>query len=178
MALSSTIFKVQLDLSDLNRHIYQSFKLTVARHPSENDQRMMLRLVAFALFADERLSFTKGISTNEEPDLWIKNYSDDVELWLELGQPDEKRIRQACAQSEKVVILSYGDRNLSLWLEQIKKSIERFDKLKIYHIDDDTLKQLPTLVDKNMHLHVSIQDADMFIGNDDINLSIAIQNIS
>jgi len=85
MALSSTIFKVQLDLSDLNRNHYKSYKLTLARHPSENDQRMMLRLLAFALYADEQLAFTKGISTTDEPDLWLKNYSGEIELWIELG---------------------------------------------------------------------------------------------
>ncbi len=178
MALSSTIFKAQLDLSDLNRNHYNSYKLTLARHPSENDQRMMLRLLSFALFADEQLTFTKGISTTEEPDLWIKNYSGEITQWIELGQPDERRIRQANSLAKEVIIVSYGDRSLATWQKQIDASIKRFPKLKIFHISDDELKQLATLADKNMQLHCSIQDNDVFIGNNADNLQISVQEIA
>tara|TARA_R110002072_G_scaffold105615_5_gene230941 strand:- start:89 stop:625 length:537 start_codon:yes stop_codon:yes gene_type:complete len=177
MALSSTIFKVQLDLSDLNKNHYNSYKLTLARHPSENDQRMMLRLLAFALFADEQLSFTKGISTVEEPDLWIKNYSGEIELWIDLGLPDEKRIRQAHSSAKKVVIFAYGDRSLATWRQQLDASIKRFPSLKIFHIADDDLKQLASLADKNMQLHCSIQDDEVFIGNDSQNFQIKINTL-
>lgn len=177
MALSSTIFKAQLDLSDLNRNHYNNYKLTLARHPSENDQRMMLRLLAFALFADEQLAFTKGISTAEEPDLWIKNYSGEIELWIDLGLPDEKRIRQAHSLAKKVVIFSYGDRSLVTWRQQLDASIKRFPSLKIFHVGDDDLKQLAHLADKNMQLHCSIQDNEVFIGNDTQNLQIQITHI-
>lgn len=177
MALSSTIFKAQLDLSDLNRNHYESYKLTLARHPSENDQRMMLRLLAFALYADERLAFTKGISTAEEPDLWIKNYSGEIELWIDLGLPDEKRIRQAHSHTKKVVIFAYGDRSVITWRQQLDASIKRFPALKIFHVNDEDLKQLSTLANKNMQLHCSIQDDEVFIGNDSQNLQIKINTI-
>lgn len=174
MALSSTIFKAQLDLSDLNRNIYGSYKLTLARHPSENDQRMMLRLLAFALYADEQLAFTKGISTTEEPDLWVKNYSGEIELWIDLGLPDEKRIRQAHSNSKNVIIFAYGDRSITTWRQQMDASIRRFPALKIFHVSDEDLKQLSTLADKNMQLHCSIQDDEVFIGNDSQSLQIKI----
>jgi len=177
MALSSTIFKVQLDLSDLNRNHYKSYKLTLARHPSENDQRMMLRLLAFALYADEQLAFTKGISTTDEPDLWLKNYSGEIELWIELGQPDEKRIRQAHALAKNVVIFSYGDRSQVTWRQQLDASSKRFPSLKIFHISDHNLKQLASLADKNMHLHCSIQDDEVFIGNNTQNIQLKINSI-
>lgn len=177
MALSSTIFKVHLDLSDLNRNIYESYKLTLARHPSENDQRMMLRLIAYALFSDEQLTFTKGISTTDEPDLWIKNYSNEIELWIELGLPDEKRIRQAHALAKQVIIFTYGDRSLEPWREQIKTSIGRFPLMKMYHIGDEQLKKLASLADKNMHLHCTIQDNDVFIGNDIQNIQLTLNTI-
>lgn len=177
MALSSTIFKVQIDLSDLNRNHYNSYKLTLARHPSENDQRMMLRLLAFALYADEQLAFTKGISTKDEPDLWLKNYSGEIELWIELGQPDEKRIRQAQAIAKNVVVFSYGDRSQEVWRQQLDASIRRFPSLKIFHISDNNLKQLACLADKNMHLHCSIQDDEVFIGNNTQNLQLKINSI-
>ena len=177
MALSSTIFKVQLDLSDLNRNHYNSYKLTLARHPSENDQRMMLRLLAFALYADEQLAFTRGISTTDEPDLWLKNYSGEIELWIELGQPDEKRIRQAHSIAKSVVVFSYGDRSQEVWRHQLDASIKRFPSLKIFHISDHDIKQLASLADKNMQLHCSIQDDDLFIGNDTQNLQLKINSI-
>lgn len=178
MALSSTIFKAQLDLSDLNRNLYQSYKLTLARHPSENDQRMMLRLLAFALYADEALAFTKGISTTEEPDLWLKNDSGDIELWIELGQPDEKRIRQAHSRARQVVIFSYGDRSLIGWRQQLDASIKRFPSLKIVHLSDEDLQQLARLAEKNMQLHCSIQDDEVFIGNDAQMVQLKLQAIS
>ena len=104
MALKATIFKAELQLSDMDRHHYQTHALTLARHPSETDERMLLRLAAFALNADERLEFTKGISSEDEPDLWLKNLSGEIELWIELGQPDEKRMRRACGRARRVVV--------------------------------------------------------------------------
>ena len=177
MALSSTIFKVQLDLSDLNRNLFNTYKLTMARHPSENDQRMMLRLLAFALFADERLAFTKGISTTDEPDLWLKNDTGDIDLWLELGQPDEKRIRQANSRARQVVIVSYGDRSLISWRQQLDATIQRFPSLKILHLSDPQLKSLASLADKAMQLHCSIQDDEVYIGNDKESIQLNIQTI-
>lgn len=104
MALKATIFKAEISISDMDRHYYQEHPLTIAQHPSETNERMMVRLLAFALNADERLEFTKGLSADDEPELWNKNYSDEIELWIELGQPDEKRIRKACGRSRQVII--------------------------------------------------------------------------
>ena len=92
MALNSTIYKVELQISDMDRHYYATHALTLARHPSETEERLMVRLLAFALYADERLEFGKGISDEDEPALWRKAYTDEIELWIEVGQPDETRI--------------------------------------------------------------------------------------
>ena len=99
MALSATICKADLNIVDMDRHYYQQHSLTVAQHPSENDERLMIRLLAFALHADEFLSFTKGLSTDDEPDLWQKSLSGEIELWIELGLPSEKRLKKACGRA-------------------------------------------------------------------------------
>lgn len=177
MAISSTIFKVLLNLSDLNRNHFKDYKLTIARHPSENDQRMMLRLIAFSLFANDQLSFTKGISSTEEPDLWIKNYAGEIECWIELGQPDERRIRQAFSLAQKVIIISYGDKSFANWQSQLTTSFKRFPQLKVLHIHDQDLTELTKLVDKNMQLHCSIQENEIYIGNDSHNIQIAVNQI-
>ncbi len=104
MALKATIFKAELHIADMDRHHYGDHALTIARHPSETDERMMMRIVAFALNAHEDLVFTKGLSTENEPDLWQKSLSDDIELWIDLGQPDDKRIRKACGRAQQVMM--------------------------------------------------------------------------
>jgi uncharacterized protein YaeQ len=95
MALKATVVKAELQVSDMDRHYYASHNLTLAQHPSETDERLMVRLLAFALNADERLEFGKGLSSDDEPDLWRRDYTGDIELWIDLGQPDESRIRKA-----------------------------------------------------------------------------------
>ena len=111
MALKSTIYKAKLNVTDMDRQVYQEFPLTIACHPSETEARMMLRILAFALHADERLEFGRGISTDSEPDLWQKSLSDDVELWIDLGTPDESRLRKASGRAERVKLFVYGDRS-------------------------------------------------------------------
>src|SRR5690242_13559913 len=110
MALKSTIFKATLAVADLDRGYYAEHALTVARHPSETDERMMVRLLAFALHADERLEFGRGISSDDEPALWLKEYSGEIRLWIEVGLPDERLLRRAAGRADQVVVLAYGGR--------------------------------------------------------------------
>ena len=99
MALTATIFKASLQISDLDRHYYGEHQLTLARHPSETDERMMVRLLAFILHADEQLNFTRGLCVDDEPDLWQKNLTNEIELWIDVGLPDERRVRKACSRA-------------------------------------------------------------------------------
>src|SRR5690349_25110222 len=116
MALNATIHKAELSISDMDRHYYATHALTLARHPSETEERLMVRLLAFALHADERLEFGKGLSDEDEPALWRRAYSGEVEQWIELGQPDEARLRKACGRAQQVVVLNYGGRAAAiLW---------------------------------------------------------------
>ena len=115
MALKATIFKAGLQIADMGRNYYHDHALTLARHPSETSERMMVRLLAFALNASETLTFGKGLSTDDEPDLWQKDLTGAIDLWIDVGLPDEKSIRKACGRAAQVRIYSYGGRNAELW---------------------------------------------------------------
>lgn len=162
MALSATIYKAELNISDMDRQYYASHALTIAQHPSENDARMMLRLLCFALYADEQLNFTKGISTDDEPDLWLKNLSDEIELWIELGQPDEKRIRKACGRAQQVVVVNYGG-HAEPWWKQNAAGLDRYKNLRVFKIDDEALNSLSALAQRNMELQATIQDGEVYL---------------
>lgn len=114
MALKATVFKAELQVADMDRHHYGTYNLTLARHPSETDERMMVRVLAFALFADPALGFGKGLCVDDEPDLWQKDLTGVIERWIDVGQPDEKWIRKACGRAREVVVLAYG-RALEVW---------------------------------------------------------------
>jgi uncharacterized protein YaeQ len=166
MALKATVFKCELNISDMDRHYYQTHSLTIARHPSENDLRMMTRIIAFALNADDQLQFTKGLSSQDEPDLWNKSLSDEVDLWIDLGQIDEKRLRQACGKSKNVIIYTYNDKQAGPWQTLMLANFKRLNNLSVYHIPSAIGAELGSMVEKNMELQVSIQDGEIFINSD------------
>jgi len=174
MAIKSTIFKADIEISNLDMHYYQSHQLTVSRHPSENDQRMMIRLLAFALHAGETLQFTKGLCAEDEPDLWQKSLSDEIEVWIDLGQPDEKRVRKACARANNVIIYTYNERSASKWLEKIQSKIIRFDHLSIYCIPDDAAAAMSLMSKRNMQLQYMIQDGEVTCSDGESSISFGI----
>lgn len=177
MAIKATIFKAELQISDMDRHYYASHDLTIARHPSENDERMMLRILTFALNASEYLSFTKGISTDDEPDLWEKNLSGEIELWIELGQPDEKRIRKACGRAKKVLIYCFGGNSGDIWWEQNRAKFDRFDNLNVISISEPERKALTLLTNRTMRLQCTIQDGMAWLSDDDSNIEITPKSL-
>lgn len=172
MALKATIYKAELTISDMDRHYYQSHSLTLAQHPSETDERLMVRLLMFALYASEFLSFTKGLSSEEEPDLWQKSLSDEIELWLDLGEPSDKRLRQACGRAKQVVICTYQPRSAVVWFAQQKALLQRFDNLQIRHLSQQTVTDLALLASRNMNLQCLIQDGDCWLSNDSHSVKI------
>ena len=173
MALKATIFKTDLNVTDMDRNVYRSDVLTLARHPSETDERMMVRVLAFALHSDEALQFTKGISTDDEPDLWQKNLSGEIELWIELGQPDEKRIRKACARAKCVVIYTYNSRSAEVWWQQIASKLHRFDNLSVIHLPADVSRKLSALAQRNMQLQCTIQDGVVWLADAENSVEVA-----
>jgi uncharacterized protein YaeQ len=165
MALKATVFKAQLSLSDMDRNLYQDFSLTLARHPSETDERMMIRLAAFAWHAAERLEFTKGLSADDEPELWRKNYSDEIELWIELGQPDERRLKKACNRSRHVVLYLYGGRGTSVWWKQNQGKLGLHDNLTVIELSDSQTLPLTEMVERTMQLTCTISDGQLWVSN-------------
>lgn len=178
MALKATIFKTTLNIADMDRHYYGDHQLTLAQHPSETDERLMVRLLAFALNASETLSFTKGISTDDEPDLWQKSLSNDIELWIELGLPDESRLRKACGRAQQVILYTYGGRAVSLWWEKIQARVSRFDNLTILELHPESTMALGTMADRNMNLQVTVQDGEVGIGNESERITITPEMLS
>lgn len=172
MALKATIIKASLQIADMNRHYYQDHQLTLAQHPSETEERVMIRLLAFALHADESLVFTKGISTEDEPDLWQKDLTGHVQLWIDLGQIEEKRIKKACGRSDKVVIYTYQPRNSAPWWQQIKEKLNRFDNLEVYAIETTAPAAIGSLFHRTMQLQCNIQDSTIYLSSDDQSLEL------
>ncbi|MCH9673780.1 MAG: YaeQ family protein [Gammaproteobacteria bacterium] len=163
MALKSTIFKVALNVADMDRHLYDDFSRTVARHPSETDERMMLRIAAFALHANEDLTFGKGLSTDDEPDLWRRSLSSEIELWVELGMPNHRRLRKACSRAEEVVVYCYGGRAVTIWWDKCAPLLSRFQNLKVYDIDATAAASLAAFAEPNMALQCSIEGGELLV---------------
>jgi uncharacterized protein YaeQ len=158
MAIKATICKAELQISDMDRHYYATHALTLAQHPSETDERLMLRLLAFALHASERLVFGKGISSEDEPDVWCKSPSGEIELWIELGQPAESRLRKACGRAQQVVVLGYGGRGFGLWWSRNAAALERHRNLSVLEIGPDEANGLLALFARSMSLQCLIED--------------------
>tara|TARA_R110002020_G_scaffold475950_1_gene714852 strand:- start:6251 stop:6793 length:543 start_codon:yes stop_codon:yes gene_type:complete len=167
MAQNATIYKVELSVSDMDRHYYETHKLTVAKHPSETDERLMVRIVAFALNAHERLEMTKGLSTDDEPDIWQKSLSGELDLWVALGLPSEKVMRQSSGKADKVIVYSYGGRTADVWWEKIKNSITRFDNLDVVNLSETDTRALANLASRAMKLQINIQDSEIMVSVDD-----------
>ena len=167
MAQKATIYKVELSVSDMDSHYYETHKLTVAKHPSETDERLMVRILAFALNAHEQLELTKGLSTDDEPDIWQKSLSGELELWVALGLPSEKIVRQSCGKANKVIVYCYGGRTAEVWWEKIKNSTTRFDNLRVINFSVKDTNELSKLASRSMKLQVNIQDGDVMVSVDD-----------
>jgi uncharacterized protein YaeQ len=162
MALKSTIFKVELQIADLDRNYYQNHPLTVARHPSETDERMMVRVLAFAMYADEALSFGKGLSSEDEPDLWAKDLTGTIERWIEVGLPEERRIRRACGRARQVVVLTYGGRVADMWWQQNKAALQKQDNLTIINLAAEDSRALAALAARGMQLQCTLQEGEFW----------------
>lgn len=175
MALKATIFKADLQIIDTDRHYYQSHALTLARHPSETDERMMIRLLAFARHASETLAFTKGLSATDEPDIWQKNLTGEIELWIEIGQPEDKRIRQACGRARQVIIYCYGGGGASLWWNQLSSQVKRLENLSVYYIPSATSQALADLTQRTMQLQCSIQDGQTTVTDHTASVEVVLE---
>jgi len=174
MALKATIFKIELQLSDLDRNYYQTHTLTLARHPSETDERMMVRVIAFALHAHEALEFGKGLSADDEPDLWRRDLTGAIEQWIEVGLPDEKRLRKASGRAAEVIVLTYGGRTADLWWEQNQSALRKLGKLRVINLAAAPTAALAALAaQRTLSLTALIQDGEMHLSVGEQGLHLA-----
>ena len=166
MALRATIYKVDLHIADSDQHYYGSHALTIARHPSETDERMMVRLAAFVLNAHEDLSFTKGLSEVDEPDVWRKDLTGAIEQWIDVGKPDERRILKACGRADQVIVCCYGGHGSKVWWDGVRNKLGRAANLQVIYLPVAQVQAMAALVSRTMDLHVTIQDGEAFVSND------------
>jgi len=164
MALKATICKADLQIADMDRNYYGEYALTVARHPSETDERMMVRLLAFALNAHEHLAFGKGLSDTDEPDLWQKDLTGVIEHWVEVGQPDEKRLLRACGRADRVTVYAYGNR-AELWWKPLAGNLERAKNLAVWRIPAAASQALEKLAARTMRLQCTVQEGQLWFSN-------------
>jgi uncharacterized protein YaeQ len=169
MALKSTVFKAQLQIADMDRALYADHALTLARHPSETDERMMMRLLAFALAVPPdtdrgALEFAAGLSNPDEPDLWQKDLTGALVQWIEVGQPDERRLAKACGRAERVRLWAYAS-STPIWWAGIENKVARLANLEVWQVDPDQSQALAALAERSMQLQVTVQEGHLWVGN-------------
>ncbi|WP_179403001.1 YaeQ family protein [Burkholderia guangdongensis] len=165
MALKSTIYKAELQIADMDRHYYADHALTVARHPSETDERMMVRIAAFALNAHERLEFGKGLSDVDEPDLWLKDLTGAIDAWIEVGQPDERRIAKAAGRAAQVTVIAYGGKTSDIWWQGVRGKVERLRNVQVLSLTDGVAAALGQLAQRSMRLQCTVQDGAAWLSS-------------
>ena len=169
MALKATIHKAQLQLADMDRSVYTDHALTIARHPSETDERMMVRLLAFALNAPAEsdqgaLELAKSLWDTDEPDLWQRDLTGRIVHWIDVGQPDDKRLMKACGRADRVTVLSYSA-STPLWWSGVRNKLSRARNLAVWRLPAEQSAQLGALAERSMQLQVTVQDGRVWVGN-------------
>ena len=177
MATGATIHRAELAIADMDRGYYADHALTIARHPSETVERMMVRLLAFAMFADPALQFGRGLSTEDEPDLWQHDDAGQLIRWIDVGLPDERRLRKACGRAAEVVVLAYGGSRADAWWKRNAGALERLDRLSVYWLPPDACAALETLAGRSMRLAVNIRDGQAWVGAGSASAEVPLQRL-
>lgn len=172
MALNSTIYKAELHISNLNTHYYEQHKITMARHPSETEERLMVRLLAFTLFAEEGLIFGKGVSEEQEPAIYKKSLTGGIELWIEVGLPEERRIRRACGLAKQVAVVIYGKRAATLWWQENAEALQKRNNLTVIQLPSAATEELAALADRNMLINCIIEGSQVSVSTGKTTLTI------
>ena len=171
MALRSTVFKAQLSVSDMDRDRHAVHVLTIARHPSETDERMMMRVLMFALRSSDRLEFGRGLSNVEEPDLIDRDMTGAIDLWVEVGLPDERTILKACGRAREVVVAAYGS-GVDLWWKGVASGVARAKNLEVIRLQVDASRALAALASRTMDLQATIQDGHVWFSSPDATVEL------
>ena len=176
MATKATIYKALLNIANMDENYYNEHNLTLALHPSETELRLLSRVIAFILNANDDLVFCKGIDEDDEPDLWEKDLDGSIKLWIDLGQPDEKRIKKACGRSEKVIIYTYQENMAMPWFKQIENNLNRFKNLSVIHINTQE-EDIEDFIQRSMNLQCNISDAELTLISDKKDLTISVKKL-
>ena len=182
MALKATIFKATLQLADMDRAVYVDHAVTLARHPSETDERMMVRLLAYALHAPAgtqhgALEFAKGLWDTDEPELWQKDLTGQIVHWIDVGQPDERRLLRASGRAGRVTVISYGT-SVPIWWSGIANKIARAANVDVWQIPAAQAQALAGLAQRGMQLQVSVQDGTVWVGDGERSVEIVPQRLT
>ncbi|WP_076542911.1 YaeQ family protein [Shewanella sp. UCD-KL21] len=166
MAPKATVYKATIQIADMDRHYYADHQLTIAQHPSETDSRMMVRILAFIMNASDSLQFSKGLCVEDEPELWEKSLSDEINLWIEFGQADEKWLRKACGRSKQVQLITYSGRSVPIWWKQNEQALQRYKNLSVFNIAEESVAAMEVFVNRSMKLQVSITDGEIWLSDE------------
>lgn len=172
MALPSTVYRVNINLSDMDRGYYAEHALTLARHPSETEERLMVRLFAFVMAASEHLEFGRGLSCVDDPDLMERDLTGRITRWIDVGQIDLKRAKRALSQADEVWLFSYGSRSTDAWWAKEGPDLRRLERLRIFRLNADDCAALTALCARNLSLQVMVQDGEFGIAGDGDMISI------
>ncbi|MGR3177122.1 MAG: YaeQ family protein [Candidatus Anammoxibacter sp.] len=167
MGSKVNILRVNLDVSDLDRNYYQEHKFTIAHQSHETGIYIIARILAFTLNAHERLVNTKGTDTKHEPAIWQKDLTDAIELWIEIGETDDKRTRKACSRSKHVIIYTYKEGSSAIWWKHKSHKFSIFKNLSVISLPAQALEDLASMIDRTMEWQCTIQDGHVWIGNND-----------
>lgn len=175
MAIKPTVFKVNLQIADMDRHYYEEHLLTIAQHPSETDERMMIRILAFALNANDNLTFAEAITDTNQADIWDRDLNEQIALWICVGLPDEKVIRKAVSRATNVIIYTYGGRVANMWWEKLK--LNDYKNLKVVNLEPEDTRQLAAFAARGMKLNINIQEGDITVSDDSRYININPQTL-
>ncbi|EDY17776.1 YaeQ family protein [Chthoniobacter flavus Ellin428] len=181
MALKATIYKATVQLADMDRNVYADHELTIARHPSETDERMMVRILVFALNAPVdndhgALEFAKDMWDSEEPALWQKDLTGQMLHWIEVGQPEERRLLQCSGRARRASVYSFAS-STSQWWSGVADKISRARNLNVWQIPSEQARALATLADRSMKLDVTVQDGTIWVGNGQHSVEVSLQRL-
>lgn len=175
MAVRTIIYKANINITDLSRQQYLSSRLTFTKHPSEKVERMMLRLIAWLMFADNNLEFTKGLCVKDEPELWVKDANNDIKLWIAIGLPNEKMLKKACNRAERVVLFTHHDKAAHIWKKQTLHKLHSLHNLVVVNIVDEVLSAAALMLQNNMDVQATIEDGQIWLNIDGKMLAIEPQ---
>ena len=169
MAIKSTVYKANIQIADMDRSRYATHTLTLARHPSETDERLMVRLLAFALHVPENdhdgaLVFARGLSDSDEPDLWQLSLAGELRHWIEVGLPDDRRLARACGRADRVSIYTYAA-STPIWWAAIEGKVARLSNLSVWRLPAAQSQELAALAARSMQLQITVQDGQIWVGD-------------